>query len=139
DAPAQNTVLHLTTTGGERIGDRNIGTIEAGGARAVAITSGTGRAAGEVTLTAAAEATCARPASDKGTVAIRTIPALLLEAVDNPDPVQVGTSTTYTITVKNQGSGPDANIRLAATLPPEMKFVRGGGASEIRADGQKLS
>lgn len=139
DAPAQNTVLHLTTTGGERIADRNIGAIEPGGTRAVAITSGTGRTAGEVTLTATAEATCARPASDRATVAIRTIPALLLEAVDNPDPVQVGTNTTYTITVKNQGSGPDANLRLAATLPPELRFVRGGGASEIRADGQRLT
>jgi uncharacterized repeat protein (TIGR01451 family) len=139
DAPAQNTVLHLATTGGDRIADRNVGTIEAGAARSVAVTSGTGQAAGQVTLTATAEATCARPASDKGAVAIRTIPALLLEAVDNPDPVQVGTNTTYTVTVKNQGSGPDANIRLVATLPPELKFVRGGGASEIRADGQKLT
>jgi uncharacterized repeat protein (TIGR01451 family) len=139
DAPAQNTVLHLTTTGGERIADRNIGAIEAGGARSVAVTSGSGRAAGEVTLTAAAEATCARPASDKGTVAVRTIPALLLECVDNPDPVQVGTNTVYTITVKNQGSGPDANVRVTATLPGELRFVRGGGASDVRAEGQNLT
>src|SRR5205085_5550611 len=45
----------------------------------------------------------------------------------------------YTITVKNQGTGPDANIRVTAALPPELRFVRGGGASAVQASGQNLT
>ena len=98
-----------------------------------------GRGANQVALTATAKAVCAREVSDQATVAIRTIPALQLEAVDGTDPIRVGANTTYTITVRNEGSGPDNNITVKATLPPEMRFVRGGGASDVRAEGQNIT
>ena len=55
------------------------------------------------------------------------IPAILLEVTDNPDPVEVGTTTTYTIQVTNQGSATDNNIRVVATLPASQSYVSAGG------------
>jgi uncharacterized repeat protein (TIGR01451 family) len=123
----------------ERLAPREIGAIEPGQARTFAVSTGAARGANQVALTATAKAVCAREVSDQAAVAMRTIPALLLEAVDRTDPIRVGANTTYTITVRNQGSGADHNIAVKATLPPEMRFVRGGGASEVRADGQNLT
>lgn len=46
--------------------------------------------------------------------------ALLIEVVDDPDPIQVGENTTYTIRVTNQGTAPDTNIKVVATFPDEV-------------------
>jgi uncharacterized repeat protein (TIGR01451 family) len=140
DVPAENTVVALSAIGGsERLSDRTVGTIPPGESRSFAVNIGSGRAAGNASLTASATATCAAPAQDSASVAVLTIPALRLECVDNVDPVAVGQTTTYTINVKNQGSGADNTIALKATLPPEFTFVRGGGASAVTADGQNLT
>lgn len=140
DVPAQKTVVRLTSVGGsERLQPRDVGLIPAGESRTFAVNVGAGRGAGNTTLTAVAEAECAKPAQDSASVTILTIPALLLEAVDAQDPVRIGQNTTYNIEVKNQGSGPDADIALTAVLPPELQFVRGGGASNVTAEGQNLT
>jgi len=140
DVPAENTVVRLSAVGGnERVADRNIGTIPPGETRSFPVNIGAARGAGNTTLTATAEATCARPAAANASVAILTIPALQLECVDGQDPVVVGQNTTYTITVRNEGSGPDTNVTLRAVLPAELQFVRGGGASNVTAEGQNLT
>ncbi len=45
------------------------------------------------------------------------LPALLLEMVDNPGQIRVNEGTVYTITVENQGTAKDTNIRLEVTFP----------------------
>jgi len=139
DAPAANTVLRLVTNGGGQLEPRNLGTIEVGASRTVAVTTGPIRTGRDVTLTATAEATCARPVNDQATVAIRTVPALALECIDSVDPIGVNGNTVYTITVINQGTGPDSNIRLTATLPEEQQFVRAGGSTNITNQGRTLT
>jgi len=140
DVPAEKTVIRMNAVGGsERIQPRELGTIPAGESRTFAVNIGAGRGSGNTTLTAIAEAVCAKPAQDSASVSILTIPALLLECVDAQDPVVVGQNTVYHIEVKNQGSGPDNQIALKAVLPPEMQFVRGGGATNVTADGQTLN
>jgi uncharacterized repeat protein (TIGR01451 family) len=42
----------------------------------------------------------------------RGIAAVLLEAVDDPDPIQVGETTTYTIRVTNQGFADINNVKI---------------------------
>jgi uncharacterized repeat protein (TIGR01451 family) len=42
----------------------------------------------------------------------RGIAAVLLEAVDDPDPIQVGENTTYTIKVTNQGFADIHNVKI---------------------------
>jgi uncharacterized repeat protein (TIGR01451 family) len=67
---------------------------------------------------------------------VKGIPAILLECVDDPDPIEVGRDTTYTIMVTNQGSATDSNIVVECTLAPEQDFVKAGGATEGKADGK---
>lgn len=80
-----------------------------------------------VTWCAEATATCEFP--------VQGVPAVLLECVDDPDPIEVGGQVTYTIAVTNQGTAMDSNVRLVCTLPPELEFVKCGGATEAKADG----
>lgn len=70
---------------------------------------------------------------------VRGIPAILLEVVDDPDPIQVGESTTYTIRVTNQGSAPGTNIRLRATPPASQSLVSGSGDTPVRVTDDTLS
>jgi len=47
------------------------------------------------------------------------IPAMLMEVVDDPDPVKIGDETLYTIDITNQGTKADTNITIQAVFPPE--------------------
>ena len=57
------------------------------------------------------------------------IPAILLEVIDLDDPIQVGGEETYVITITNQGSAPDTNIRVVCTLEANQQFVSASGDS----------
>jgi uncharacterized repeat protein (TIGR01451 family) len=139
DAPAERTALKLTSVGTTgRLADRDLGTIAPGASQSVDVSTRAGRDA-RAGLTATAEAVCARPASDEVSVEVRTIPALQLEVVDGEDPVQIGANTTYTINVRNEGSGPDRNVRLRGTLPAELQFVSAKGITRVTADGRNLT
>ena len=48
------------------------------------------------------------------------IAAILLEKADDPDPVAVGDTTTYTVKVTNQGTADDANVQIVVTIAPEL-------------------
>ena len=51
------------------------------------------------------------------------IAAVLLEVVDDPDPIQIGESTTYTIRVFNQGFADINNVKVAATFGEQITPV----------------
>jgi uncharacterized repeat protein (TIGR01451 family) len=111
---------------------RALGTIEPGGSRTCWVTL-RGTQGGDTRLTATATAICSPTATDAASIYILTLPALLLECTDSIDPVPIGDTTTYTITVKNQGSGPDKNVRIVATLPQEMTLLKTTGATPLVA------
>ncbi|MFM2295669.1 MAG: hypothetical protein RLZZ350_2082, partial [Verrucomicrobiota bacterium] len=67
------------------------------------------------------------------------IPAILLEVVDLEDPIEVGKEINYEIKVTNQGSAPDANVKLTCTLPESQEFVSGSGSSAVTADGRTVT
>lgn len=46
--------------------------------------------------------------------------AVLLEVADDPDPIQVGESTTYTIKVLNQGSADIHNLKIVAGFADQV-------------------
>ncbi len=48
------------------------------------------------------------------------IPAILLEKLDDPDPVAVGDITTYTVKVTNQGTAADSNVQIVVIIAPEL-------------------
>ena len=56
-------------------------------------------------------------------------PAMLLEMVDDPDPLQVGDVTTYTIRITNQGSANDSNIGMVMVFPREITPISAAGAT----------
>ncbi|MBL4808513.1 MAG: DUF11 domain-containing protein [Phycisphaerales bacterium] len=95
--------------------------------------------AGEYTSSATANAACADAVADSCTSGVKGIPAVLLEVVDITDPVEVGGQTTYVITVTNQGSAPDHNVRIVATLPGEQAYIGSIGATAATVSGQKIT
>ncbi len=64
------------------------------------------------------------------------IPAILLEKSDDPDPVSIGFTTTYTVKVTNQGTADDANVQVVVNIAPELVPV---SASEGTIDGQTVT
>ncbi|HEV7299754.1 MAG TPA: CARDB domain-containing protein [Tepidisphaeraceae bacterium] len=114
-----------------------IGNIEPGQTRRYRVTVPAERA-GTINVNAVAKAECAKDASAMASTTIETLPALLLEVVDRDDLVRIGESAYYTIKVTNQGTGPDTNIGITATLPPELQFVSGSGASQAQNQGQEV-
>ncbi len=53
----------------------------------------------------------------------RGVGAILVEVVDDPDPILVGNSTTYTIRITNQGSADLVNINTTAAFPANIAPV----------------
>ena len=88
---------------------------------------------------AQATADCVPPMRDQKPFKVVGVPGLLLEVVDNPDPLLLngGTKevTTYTITVTNQGSLAATGVRIVAAAPAELKVVGATGATAGKVAG----
>ena len=69
---------------------------------------------------------------------VEGIEALLVEVVDDNDPVPVGDVVTYLIEVVNTGSLEATGINIKVTLTPEMEFIEATGASKSHLDGDTL-
>jgi uncharacterized repeat protein (TIGR01451 family) len=93
---------------------------------------------GTITNTAEAVATCAAPVRDQTVSEVVGIPAILLEVVDIDDPIEVGKTETYVITVTNQGSETDTNIAIACTLEDSQSYVSSDGPTAATATGQVI-
>ena len=68
----------------------------------------------------------------------RGMPAVRLEVVDHPDPVEIGGETVYTISVMNQGTAQDGNVEVTALFPPSLKPIAVSGAISSRIEGQRV-
>ncbi|MCZ6682566.1 MAG: DUF11 domain-containing protein [Planctomycetota bacterium] len=149
DAPARNTVLVDSRDGGKvkEVGDGGrsaggkvtwtLGTIEPGASRTVSLTIKPTRI-GTLRNTATATAYCAE-ASASAEMKVEGIPAILLECVDNPDPIEIDGNVTYTITVTNQGSAVGTNIAIVCTLPKEQEHVSSTGPTKAVSKGKKVT
>lgn len=116
----------------------NLGSLAANASRTLRVTV-TAAAAGNLVNAVTAKGTCADPVSAQATTRVEGIPALLLEVIDTDDPIEVGGNETYVIVVTNQGSAPDTQIVIKATLPAEMTFVSASGPSAHTAAGQVIT
>jgi uncharacterized repeat protein (TIGR01451 family) len=90
-------------------------------------------------VTVSAEGYCAQAQQQKAQIALKGIPAVLIEVVDKVDPVPVGETTVYEIAVKNQGTEKDTNLQLSATLPEGLEFIRGDGETKVSAEGKTIN
>ncbi len=131
-----------TSAGGSVQGSRvvwDFGGLEAGQSREFSVTLGGSGDPRSYETTATVNADCADAVADRCSTELEGIPAILLEVIDVTDPVEVGTNTTYVITVTNQGSAPDTNVRVVATLPAQQSFVSASGATNVASAGKTLT
>tara|TARA_R110000782_G_scaffold57258_18_gene119753 strand:- start:50206 stop:51774 length:1569 start_codon:yes stop_codon:yes gene_type:complete len=138
--PAGSTVAR-SSEGGTVAAGRvtwNLGAMAPGASRTFSVTF-TGSQAQTYQTTATVNAACAKSVTDSCSNDLKGIPAVLLEVVDIVDPVELGGQTTYLITVTNQGSAPDNNVRIEATLPEEASFVSASGATTSSASGRTIT
>ena len=89
--------------------------------------------------TAQASAYCAETVTASVETEVQGIPAILLEMVDDPDPVRVGTDVVYSIRVTNQGSAVGTNIVIKCVMEPEMAFVSATGPTSHNASGDTIT
>ncbi len=88
-------------------------------------------------VTANVACRCAAPASTTCQINVKGIPAMLLNGFDDPDPVAIGGTTTYTLTITNQSKTEKlTNAQLTCTLDDAklMQFVsadNGGTANGL--------
>jgi hypothetical protein len=95
----------------------SLGSVAAGASKRVCATFVAAQA-GSHALEATIAGACAAPATTRCEVPIQGVNAILMEMVDNPDPIQVGESTIYTVRITNQGGGLDLrDIAVRATFP----------------------
>jgi len=78
-------------------------------------------------------------AKDQACTLWKGIPAVLIEVVDDPDPIAVGESTVYTVRVTNQGTADDKNIKLVASFGKEIDPVSGSGSTQVTVDGKTVN
>lgn len=98
----------------------NVGSLPAGASKKVCATF-SGSAGGKYNFAAAAKGACAEPVNTACSVFIQGINAILVEVVDDPDPIEVGGTTTYKVEVTNQGGGLDLQeVSIKAIFPDEI-------------------
>lgn len=124
---------------GSREGNRivwRVGTLEAGQSRVLTTTFLCNRPGKFKNL---ARVTFCAEATDECELEVQGVPAILLECVDDPDPIEIGSNVTYTIEVTNQGSADGTNISIVCTLPPELELVDARGPTNTSVDGKKIT
>lgn len=150
DGPAQNVVVTDLMPSGIAFGSASdegkagggkvvwsLGDLAAGTSRTVTLVL-RAQARGTIVNTVKAAARCAEASADAQTE-IEGIAAILLENWDDPDPIEVGAQTTYTVKITNQGSAEDKNIVVSCLLPAEESLVSAQGPTESTVDGQKVT
>lgn len=155
DGVAQNTVIEdiigpngrfvSASDGGVATGNRvvwNLGNLAPKAKRTVKVTyATTGIADHEGTTSAVA--VCADAVKNISKTVVQGIPGMLLNGWDDPDPIELGKTVTYTMKVTNQGSAPLTQIQFWCLLDEEdsMEFVSGtndmGGTGTL--SGRRIS
>jgi len=116
----------------------NLGSLAPSAEKTLGITA-KATAQGKQCNKAEAKATCAEPVSATACTEVKGVAALLLEVIDISDPIEVNGQETYVITVTNQGTAVDANIKINCTLEDTQSYVSSSGATAGTATGQKVA
>ncbi|HEX8910898.1 MAG TPA: hypothetical protein VF796_00965 [Humisphaera sp.] len=147
DAAARNAFLTAAADAGAVVGiadpnaagDRlSLGTIEPGGTRKVRVTAKPTVGGGAMTVRATAKSDCADAVTATYRTSVQVIAATGLEVVNRDDPARVGEPVRLQVTVQNTGSGPDRNVKVVATLPPQLTYGSATGPTQGRVAGQQV-
>ena len=152
DAAARNATVTAAADGGAQVqfaaaaaggppavgATQSVGVIEPGKSRTVRLTARP-TIGGDMNVRATAKADCAPAVTAAARTTVQTIAAIAMEVADRDDPVRVGEATVYRVTVRNQGSGPDRNVKVVATLPSQLAYVQSSGPTPGAVDGQRVT
>ncbi|UCF42218.1 MAG: DUF11 domain-containing protein [Planctomycetota bacterium] len=116
----------------------NVGTLEPDGSRKVSMTLDF-ESPGTFTSKAMTKAYCADTVSTSCQSVVLGIPAMLLEVVDVSDPIEVGRSEKYIISVTNQGSATGTNIQVSCMLEDGMEYISSAGPTKASIEENKIS
>lgn len=116
----------------------NIGTLEPNASKKLSMTL-TGYQQGSMQTTTSAKAYCADAVSTSVETMISGIPGILLEVIDVSDPIELGKDETYIITVTNQGSATDSNIKISCTLEDAMEYISSTGPTTAAVEGNTIT
>lgn len=111
-----------TTGGGHPSGNGilwDLGTVPANASREVCVTFAATNS-GNYAFQATAKGECVTPVATTCGTRVVGVSALLLEKADNPDPIQIGEKTTYTVKITNQGTADDTNVKVVVQFPVEL-------------------
>jgi uncharacterized repeat protein (TIGR01451 family) len=121
------------TAGGRLVGNNvvwDVGSLATNAPKELCVTL-VSAGAGTYSFNATAKGACAAQVSVTCQTRVIGVSALLLEVVDNPDPIQVGETTTYTIKVTNQGTADDTNVRVVVEFPAEIDPVNASNGGTV--------
>ena len=125
--------VKAVSSGGQTAGNKlswDLGSLAASASQNLSATF-VGANAGNFQFSPAAKGTCAKPVSSSCQTRLVGVPAILLEKADDPDPVGVGETTTYTVKITNQGTADDNNVRVVVTVGAELVPVSATGNGAI--------
>jgi len=95
--------------------------------------------AGSLANQVTARADCAQDAGASHTSRVNGVPAILLEVVDQDDPIEVGGRDTYVITATNQGTASCTNLVVQCVLEDYVRYAVSDGPSVATVKGQEVS
>lgn len=131
DTLSSGATLVSASDGGRLVGGKvtwDLGTLEPKASKKVTLGI-RADVAGVIHNSAEARAYCASPVTAAAQTQFKGIPAILLEVVDQKDPIEVGQDVTYVITTTNQGTAPGTNITIRCNLEHNMQYVSSSGAT----------
>ena len=95
--------------------------------------------AGTLTNSVTVTAHCAESVNALAKTTVTAIPAVLMEVIDEDDPIEIGDRTTYAITVTNQGSADSTNISIVCVLEDNVRYVSSTGPTAGSIDQNTLT
>lgn len=135
------TTFRSATEGGAMAGGGvkwNLGDLAPGASKSMTVVLNSGTAS-EIRNSATVTSVCCANATANVVTAVAGVPAIVIELVDNPDPVEVGGETVFTIVVTNQGNKADSNVKAVFKLAPGLSFVSGNGDTAVTATGDSIN
>lgn len=78
-------------------------------------------------------------ASGQAGVEINGLPAFRIDVQDRNDPVEVGQTTSYDITIINRGTIAGSDIEITATVPPQLKVLNVRGPTPPKVENGKIT
>lgn len=95
--------------------------------------------AGALANQVTARADCAEEATVTHSSRVRGVPAILLEVIDQDDPIEVGGKETYVITLTNQGSAVCTNLAVTCTLEGNLSYASATGPTAAVVAGPQVA